>query len=332
MSLNEAIAKAIGINVKKDVIGSDLIPGADEGAFLPKQYADDFIKVIREENYLRGIFREVVMTRPTFEIPRVTADVSVYLIGETDPATSITSSEPTIAAPLSLQAKKLAARTNYSSEVDEDAKLAMVPFLKESMAGAMGTAEEKAFIQGKMAGLPVVVTDPRQAFDGLLRIAQIAGVSQQVDALGADLDVAIIEAARRKLLLHGRNVKSLVLLVTPYQASILRQLDKVVTVDKYGPNATILSGELGKIMGITIVESQNVPEGNDPDVPAAGEGRAILVNKNSPIIGDRRRIKFETDKVITSDSRILVCTERIAFGLMYTAAVVEIDNLKTTLG
>lgn len=332
MTLDDAIAKAIGIDIKKagTVIGSDLLATADEGAFLPKQYADEFIAVVREKNYCRGLFKEVTMTRPTFEIPRVTADVSVYLIGETDPATAITASEPTVAAPLSLSAKKLAARTNYSSEVDEDAKLAIVPFLKESMAGAMGNAEEKAIIQGKMTALPVVATDPRQAFTGLIEIARAAG--QTVNAAGADISEALIEAARRGLGLHGRNVRDLVLLVNPYCASILRQLTSVQTVDKYGPNATILNGELGKVMGITIIETQYVPEGDDPDTPTAGQGRAVLVNKNSPIIGDRRKIKFETDKVISSDSRILVCTERVAFGLMYTAAVYEIDNLKTSLG
>lgn len=332
MSLEKAIAKVIGVNVEKagTIIDTDLLVGADESGFLPKEYAKEFIKIVRERNFTRELFREILMTKPTFEIPRVTADVSVYLIGQTDPASTIAASEPTIAAPLSLNAKKLGARTNYSAEVDEDAKLAIVPFLKESMAGAMGLAEEKAFLQGQMTGLPVVASDPRQAFKGLLRIAQDA--AQQVNAAGLDLDVALIEEARRKLQLHGRNVRDLVLFVTPYQASILRQLDVVVTVDKYGPKATIHSGELGKIMGITIIESQTVPEGDDPDVPTIGQGRAILVNRNSPIIGDRRKIKFETDKVITSDSRILVCTERIAFGLMYEDAVVEIDNLKTTLG
>ena len=330
MNLEKAIAKAIGIDLKKagTVIDSDLLAGADESAFLPKEYADEFIKVVREKNFCRGLFRTIKMTRPTFEIPRVTADVSVYLIGETDPATDINASEPTIAAPLSLSAKKLAARTNYSAEVDEDAKLAIVPFLKESMAGAMGNAEERAFIQGKMTALPVVATDPRQAFDGLV----LLGHTLVVDGGAVDLTIAKIEEARRKLTLHGRNVRDLVLMVNPYTASLLRQNEKVLTVDKYGPNAVILNGELGKIIGITIIESQYVPEGDDPDTPAAGEGRAILVNKNSPIIGDRRLVKFETDKVISSDSRLLVCTERIAFGLMYTAAVVEIDNLKTSLG
>jgi hypothetical protein len=324
------------VDLKKagTVIDSDLLAGADEGAFLPKEYADEFIAVVREKNFCRGLFRNVTMTRPTFEIPRVTADVSVYLIGETDPSTAITASEPTIAAPLKLEAKKLAARTNYSSEVDEDAKLAVAPFLRESMAGAMGLAEEQAIIMGNCPGNAYAATDPRKAFDGLIIIAANAGGAQWVNAGGADLDVALIEKMRRGLGLHGRNVRDLILFVNPYQASILRQLTSVITVDKYGAGATILQGELGKVMGITIIESQNVPESltGDLTTPAAGEGYAILVNKNSPIIGDRRKIKFETDKVIASDSRILVCTERIAFGLMYNAAVVVAKNLKTSAG
>ena len=92
MSLDKAIAKAIGVDMKKagTIIDADLLVGADESAFLPKEYADEFIKVIREKNFCRDIFREIKMTRPTFEIPRVTADVSVYLIGQTDPSTALT--------------------------------------------------------------------------------------------------------------------------------------------------------------------------------------------------------------------------------------------------
>lgn len=334
MTLEKAIAKALGIDLKKagTVIDADLLAGADEGAFLPKEYADEFIKVIREKNFCRGLFREIKMTRPTFEIPRVTADVSVYLIGETDPATDINASEPTIATPITLTAKKLAARTNYSAEVDEDAKLAIVPFLKESMAGAMGLAEEQAIIMGNCPGNAYAATDPRKAFDGLIIIAATAGGGQWINKAGTDLSVATIEEMRRGLGLHGRNVRDLVLFVTPYQASLLRQNSSVLTVEKYGPNATILKGELGKIMGITIVESQNVPESlvGDLVTPVADEGYAILVNRNSPIIGDRRLIKFETDKVITSDSRILVCTERVAFNVMYTGAVVAVKGLKTS--
>lgn len=321
MSLDDAIKKAIGINVEKALVSSE------EGDFIPKEYASEFINLVREKNWCRQLFTAITMTSPTIYIPKVTGDASVYYMSTE--AVAPTESKPTFSAAgsVKLEAKKLMGYIQVSNESDDDAKIAMMPIIKNSFAEAIAKAEEEAMVVGKYVVF-AAASDRRNAFDGLLKLAKDA---TQTVAYGVSL-IATIEAARRKLGVHGRDVKSLVLMVNPYTASALRQIEQVLTIDKYGQQATILSGEVGKIMGITIVENSYIPLDNTDEnklyVPInANKGVALLVNKGYPVIGDRRQVKFDQDKVVSTDSVEIAISERIGFTVQHVEGLCEITTL-----
>jgi len=321
MSLDDAIKKAIGVNVEKALVSGDT------GDFIPKEYADEFINIVREKNWARQLFMAITMTASTVYIPKVTGDASVYYLSSE--ATAPTESAPSFAAAGSvvLEAKKLMGYIQVSNETDEDSKIAMMPIIKESFAEAIAKAEEEAMIVGKYVTF-AAATDRRNAFEGLLKLATDAA---QTVSYATSL-IATIEAARRKLGVHGRDVKSLVLMVNPYTASALRQIDQVLTIDKYGPSATIHSGEVGKVMGITIVENAYIPLDNSSETvlyapTTADKGVALLVNKKYPIIGDRRQVKFDQDKVVSTDSIEIAISERIGFTVQHVEGLCEIDSL-----
>jgi len=321
MSLDDAIKKAIGVTVEKALVSGD------EGDFIPKEYADEFINIVREKNWCRQLFVSITMTAATVYIPKVTGDASVYYLSSE--ATAPTESKPTFAAAGSvvLEAKKLMGYIQVSNESDEDAKIAMMPIIKDSFAEAIAKAEEEAMVVGQyvvFAG----ATDRRNAFKGLLKLAKDAA---QTVAYATSL-IATIEAARRKLGVHGRDVKGLVLMVNPYTASALRQIEQVLTIDKYGASATIHTGEVGKIMGITIVENAYIPLQNDVEAKlyapdTADLGVALLVNKKYPLIGDRRQVKFDQDKVVSTDSIEIAISERIGFTVQHVEGLCEITGL-----
>jgi HK97 family phage major capsid protein len=321
MSLDDAIKKAIGINVEKSLVSSD------EGDFIPKEYATEFINLVREKNWCRQLFTAITMTASTIYIPKVTGDASVYYMSTE--AVAPTASQPTFAAAgsVKLEAKKLMGYIQVSNEADEDAKIAMMPIIKNSFAEAIAKAEEEAMVVGQYVVF-AAGSDRRNAFKGLLKLAKDAA---QTVAYGTSL-IATIEAARRKLGVHGRDVKSLVLMVNPYTASALRQIEQVLTIDKYGAQATILSGEVGKIMGITIVENAYIPlDITDENVlyapTHANLGVALLVNKNYPVIGDRRQVKFDQDKVVSTDSVEIAISERIGFTVQHVEGLCEVTGL-----
>lgn len=333
MSLDKAILSAVGVEDEKDL--DKAIESTDLSApFLPTVYAEEFIELVREKNWCRQLFRTIGMPGTTFSIPKVTTDASVYYVAEGGSPTEDTALKTGLAGTVDLVAKKLMGYVDINAEVTEDAKVAMLPLVKNAFAEAMAIAEEKLIIQGtdevgEIAAQGWIAGDPRRAFKGMLKLAS----APIVDAGGNNIDIAIIENARRNLGKYGRAVDNLVLMVNPYSSSVLRQLDAVLTVDKYGPNrATNVRGEIGQLMGIRIVEDFWIPEGDVYDTSAAGEGRAILVRKDIPIIGDRRLVKFDQDKLVVSDQVRVVISERIGFNVQYTGAICVIDNLKTSIG
>ena len=328
--LDDAILKAMGVHLEEETLKA-LVSG-ETGDFIPEEFASEFIDIVRETNWLRSLFRTINMPTATFLIPKITGDASVFFVSTE--STQPTESKPAFAAAgsVKLEAIKLMVYVQVSNETEEDSKIAMMPIIKTSMAEAIARAEEEAFLNGKYRAY--AADDARSAFDGLLKLAEDA--SQTVVADNNDL-IDTIERARLKLGVHGRSVENLVLLVNPFTGSKIRQISQVLTVDKYGPNATILKGEVGKVMGITVVEDFYLPE-DDTDAstfnaPANAEkGNALLVNKKSPIIGDRRKVKFDQDKVISTDSIEIAVSERIGFTVQYVEALCLVTGLTNSIG
>lgn len=329
MALDDAIKKAIGVDVEKGLESGQI------GDFLPIEYAEEFIDLIREKNYCRGLFRSINMPAQKFEIPKITADASVYYVSSevTAPAAQ---SKPTFAGTgtVELSAKKLMAYVDIASEVEEDSKVAMLPLIKESFAEGMASAEEAAMIQGNTAFVWTNAEDPRKAFDGVVFLAGKTVVGDNGDL------IKTVESARYALGKHGRNVRDLILIVNPYTASLLRRLDQVLTIEKYGPKATILAGELGQIMGIKIIESPYIPEDpTDKDTVEdfatnglATKGVAILMRKDAVLIGDRRKVKFDQDKIVEKDAVRVVISERLDFVALRAEAICSITALTNSKG
>lgn len=331
MGLDDAIKKAMGISLTPEA--QKALVSGDTGDFIPKEYANEFIDLVREKNWLRDLIRVINMPTATFYIPKISGDASVYYVSTE--ATTPTESKPSFAAAgsVKLEAVKLMGYTQVSNETDEDSRIAMMPIVRTSFAEAMAAAEEQAILLGQYDAT-FAADDPRKAFAGLCKLA--ADAAQTVVADNTDL-IKTIESARLKLGVHGRTVNNLVLLVNPFTASQLRQLEQVLTVDKYGPQATIWKGEVGKVMGITIIEDYYLPE--DETAPAtyyapatADTGLAILINKTSPILGDRRMVKFDQDKVVAKDAIEIAISERIGFTVQYVEALCLVTGLDNTIG
>ena len=99
----------------------------------------------------------------------------------------------------------------------------------------------------------------------------------------------------------------------------------LLTVDKYGPNATILTGELGRVGGIPIVVSEYVQS----DLNATGvydgvtttKTIAITVDPSAFLIGNRRSMTVQllTELYAEYDQDAIAVTHRKAFAPRYVS-------------
>jgi hypothetical protein len=291
--------------------------------FLPAPLAATFIDVVTENNNFRKVFRSFNMRSRTRTIPKILSGTEVYYQpNEATEGESTTFSAGTI----ELVAKKLFAWIEISEETFEDGVVDMRSMIRMLFARGMGIGEERAFLIGDVDHTPTTAVkanattttwftkDPRMAFDGILTIGRESGVNQ---AVNGNATVDVWGEAIYRLGLYAKQTAQLISFVNPWSANQLMRDTDVKTVDKYGPKATLLTGEIGEIFNKwKLINSDYIPN-----------GQSVSTHRDNVVIGDRRRIKFKQDDVIKNDSVIWVISERIAMEVEYYDAVLFMQGL-----
>jgi hypothetical protein len=95
-------------------------------------------------------------------------------------------------------------------------------------------------------------------------------------------------------------------------------LTNVLTVDKFGSGATILSGQLASIFGVPIVISGQMPKASsdgmiDGATPGNNDaGRILAVNRDMWTVGIRQPIRIATERSESKGLTSVVITIRLA--------------------
>lgn len=300
--------------------------------YLPKPLADEIVRYITEINYCRQLFRTVIMAKKTLDIPVLTSGRSTVGQGVYFVPTQVDISEktdqigPKLHA-IRLEAKKLMAYANVDNDDIEDAAVDVVDLLLESFGEAFAEAEELAFVAGDTGY--GTADDPRKAFNGLAELAADASMIQTgvvaEDETGSQQLKGIEETvsqAIKKLGKYGRNRKKLVLFVDSTIAEYLRRSRRLVNNTwlqgaRTDNGAATEPGMADSIYGVATYESayvENVKSGNKGNV-----GTGILVPKDEPLIGDRRKIKIVKKELEEHDKIRFVISERIDFTVRHKA-------------
>jgi HK97 family phage major capsid protein len=116
------------------------------GVLVPEELEQTIIDLRADRGVFRREARDVPMQSDTKVIPRRTGGVTAYYVDES-PASGITESENAWDH-VRLTAKKLAVLTRYSSEIAEDAIIAIGDHLAGEIAYAFASAEDEAGFNG----------------------------------------------------------------------------------------------------------------------------------------------------------------------------------------
>ena len=107
---------------------------------------------------------------------------------------------------------------------------------------------------------------------------------------------------------YGVKASDLVLACSPTAYYGLVTDDDVATVDKYGPAATILTGELAKVRGIPVVVNENVPY-----VASTADGVVAVLFNRKMWLTKMGGFLLEFDKTITTQVSNVVGSMRVGF-------------------
>ena len=314
--------------------------GAD---YIPLGFSAELIDYVRLQLKVAALHRRINMPTPQYKLPvHGGTDITAYLVGETltsaTPEGRPTASRPTTTS-VTLDAKKIGSLVYFSEEITEDSIIPVVPFLKDSMARSMAFAQETAVINGQLTGtidsgdVPGSA-DVRKAWDGYRYKVQSAA---KVDCSGWTTGgtyaqgAAYLRQMRAKMGKYGVDPNNLAYVTSISGYHQMLGIAEVLRLNEYGPNATILSGELGKFDNIPIIVSEFVREDTNAlgvyDGVTTTKTIIMLVHTPSFLFGDRRAITVKTWDMPQDDSHLLVCHQRLDFKSVYDATTQHIVAL-----
>ena len=123
---------------------------------------------------------------------------------------------------------------------------------------------------------------------------------------------------------YGSRPSELLIITGQSTLNTMYDIAQVKTIDVYGPNATIVQGELARFFGIPILLSEAIPLATTDKVAADGKytttspstndtlGWLLLVNRTQWTSGFRREFQIESFRDIQKDQNILVASFRMA--------------------
>ena len=301
------------------------------------QYVADLWEAARPESRVFSLVDTFDMTAPTAYLP-VEADIPEMLFvaentanNASDYATSKTGSNR-----VQVDAKKFIIHQIWSTELEEDSIIPFIPFLRRQAALAIAHYSDAVVLNGDTTNaatgnINLDDADPADtkyylAFDGLRHIGLVDNTNNSKDA-GGVVSFGLLKAQLTRMrdqanLIdwgHPINPADVVYVTDPTTAEAIAQLDEVLTVDKFGAQATVLTGQLAAIGRNPLVSSMamSLTEA-DGKVSTTGtnniKGQVVCFNRRGLTAGWRRRIKVEVERLPGRDQSRIVYSLRMGLG------------------
>ena len=249
------------------------------------------------------------MPSSPFDIPRQLGDVSFYPGTENvaPTSTALGTSKTTMTA------YELVGQVPYSFTLEEDAVIALLPEIRAGLVRNVAETLDDIILNADRSTLNNINADgatiaPGNAgkghwllgYDGIIHLPLVDNTTQSNDH-GASVSDDMFNEVRAKLGKYGVRPSQLVWVMDVNTFIRAQSISQFRTMDKLGPNATILTGMLGAIEGIpTIVSEQMRLADTDGKVTAGGNsndtGRLLIFNRTQWAQGFRRELSLDVDR------------------------------------
>lgn len=302
------------------------------------QYVGDLWEASRPESRIDALINTFEMTAPVAYLP-VEVDIpKMRLMAEatTSTPTALTSTK-TGSNRVQVNAVKFGLRQLWSGELEEDAIIPFVPFLRRQAALGLAHYSDSLVLNGDTTATGTgninqddeapAADDFFLAFDGIRHAALVDNTANAKDVAGVvsvnlfrDLRGLMMDATNIHDWGHPINRDDLVFICDPETADRVELLDEVMEFKKMNNIAPILGGEAGRVLGHPVIGSMAMSKTEADgkvsfDTPANNVfGQIAGFNRRGIVTGWLRRVRVETDRDISTDQNEIVYTLRRGLG------------------
>lgn len=228
-------------------------------------------------------------------------------------------------------ATELVAEVDFSYSLDEDSIIAVMPSLRTDFAVSAADYIDKFVMNADSTNtatgnINLDDADPDDdsyylslGQDGLRHQIIVDNTNQAAD-VSTTLTDALLRTGIGKLGSYGVDPNRLVMFTNPktYLLSMLG-LTNVVTVDKFGPGATVLTGQLANYGGIAVIPTNSIALAEDDGKVSTtannnDEGTIVIAHKDMWKVGYRRQFTLEVFRDVQKRMVVMVGSFRIAVG------------------
>ena len=301
----------------------DSITAAAGDELVPTLEGRELWMDVNLQTQVSAFIPTIPMPSEPFDIPTQIGDVNFY------PGTEnvVTSSTAPTTAKVTLNSYEVVGMVPFSFTLEEDAIIAMLPEIRNGIVRNVAEVLDDLVLNADTStttningdGATLAKTTAGKGHwlygaDGLIHLPLVDNTSQANNHNAAVSDDMFNEI-RAKLGKYGVRPSQLVWVMDVNTFIRSQAISAFRTMDKLGPNATLLNGMLGAVEGIPIVVSEQMKLADtDGKVTDAGNatntGRLLIVNRTQWYQGFRREMTIDIDRDVQKRQTIVVVSFR----------------------
>lgn len=299
------LAKIKGMNVADTAFGAAL--ATKTGAHLPSatwelEVSTNMEAEIRRRLVVASIMNPIAMKTNVMTIPvNPEAGFATWVTNAQFGTTNSTGAAQTHAIKeITLNAYKVATAEYMAYEEEEDSLLVLLPIVRDAMIRRVAKAVDKAFLLGAGSGADPVKGFATYDATSAVNVTTASGVAT----------IANMRALRADLGAWGLDQSELRFIVSTEAYYNLLDDTLFQTMDKVGPQATLLTGQIGMIGQTPVIVSDAFAAKATGANNATTNYGAICVAPANFIAGSQRGLRMDTQELVETQRRVMVASLR----------------------
>lgn len=306
-------------------------------------FSSNIYTEMEQQLVIAPMFNRLAVDAKTFRVPvadeDTDGDVAMFKSGTfatgIGDLTNVPTSNQNSISSVDFTPHKFMATTHLAKDEEEDTVLPLLDFLRAAATRRLARAIDKSILRGTgaLTGFtasptnsvgPGSATGYASVITGITKLAATASLTTATGSSSTKADPSNIAAARTAMGKYGLQLGNDLVYVTSIEGyNNLVTTSDFRTVDKFGPNATYLTGSVGAVYGIPIVISEFL------DVAGTtGNTLGTLLYKPGFMIAERRGIEIESEYEPRQQVTAMYMSTRFDFKALTTNSGAALDATK----
>lgn len=304
------------------------------------QYVGQLWDAAREQAQIFPLFQDFEMTSPTAYLPIAADFPSMLHVSENTGATdSDYATDKSGSNRVQVDAKKFVIHQVWSGELEEDSMIPFVRFIRNQAELSLAFHSDSLLINGDTTSggsgninsddQALGATDHRIALNGLLKVGLVDNTGNRKDLAGAAITFTDLREVLTRMIdtTHKTNwgrpriANDLVMVTDPETAHDIENLDEFINWQTAQGRVLAQSvAQVGEINGSPIISSMAIDRAEaDGKINVASPsgtlfGRILTFNRRGGVVGWRRRVQTEVERLPGRDQNRLIHSLRLGFG------------------